>query len=123
MPVRSPLLLAVFACLAVAAPAAAAPPVTITPGVIDIEGRVSPPYGTAVYKFTDEYDAFGLRLSDGDVRTAVFDDDPTPAGVTYGWSGVTAAVSTTDGRAEMTLTTSMRLTPPAARPAHTNSAR
>src|SRR4051794_11100152 len=87
MPARSPLLLAVLAALALAAPAVAAPPVTITPDLINTDGKVSPPSGPAVHTFTDEYDAFGLRLSDGGVQTALFDDDNTTA-VVLAWSGV-----------------------------------
>jgi hypothetical protein len=56
MPVRSPLLLTVFACLAIAVPAAAAPPVSVTPDKVQLAD------GTIV---TTEYDAFGLIFSQG----------------------------------------------------------
>jgi hypothetical protein len=49
------------------------PPVTVTPGLTDTTGKISPAFGAAVYTFTDDYDAFGLRLSDGGVRTGLFD--------------------------------------------------
>jgi hypothetical protein len=58
MPVRSPLLLATFVTLAVAVPAAAAPPVNVTPASID----VLPQEGTII---TSEYDAKGLIFSNG----------------------------------------------------------
>jgi hypothetical protein len=75
MPVRSPLLLAVFACLATAVPAAAAPPVTITP---DTSGVAA---GSIV---TDEYDAFGLIFSQGTMFNRIDSGLATWTGSTNG---------------------------------------
>ena len=58
MLVRSPLLLATFVTLAAAVPAAAAPPVNVTPASID----VLPKEGTII---TTEYDSKGLIFSNG----------------------------------------------------------
>ena len=69
MPVRSSLLLAVFATLAIAVPAAAAPPVTVTPQ------SIGKPIGTVI---TTEYDAFGLLFGQG--RDQTLDGEPADAG-------------------------------------------
>src|SRR4051812_15467385 len=86
MPARSPLFLAVIAALALAAPAAAAPPVSVTVDSIDTTGKLSPADATATYRVVDDYDAFGLRFSEAGVGTAIFRDVAPPA--VNVWGGI-----------------------------------
>ncbi len=82
MPVRSSLLLAAFVTFSIAAPATAAPPVTVTPQSIDITGKL----GAVI---TSEYDPFGLRFSDAGANTTLFYDPPaTPSN---GWAASNGA--------------------------------
>ena len=80
MPVRSPLLLATFVTLALVVPAAAAPPVNVTPASI----AVLPKEGTII---TSEYDSLGLIFSNGE--PTMFN---TIDGNIQSWNGVTNGV-------------------------------
>jgi hypothetical protein len=87
MPVRSPLLLALFACLAFAAPAAAAPPVSVTVDSVPTTGKLSVANSPAAYRIESDYDALGLRFSDAGVGTAIFQDTAAPAINVWGGIG------------------------------------
>jgi hypothetical protein len=84
MPARFFLLLAALVTLVFAAPAAAAPPVTVTPDSIDTTGKLSQENQTAVYRVVSDYDAFGLRFSEAEVGTAIFLDSAAPARNVWG---------------------------------------
>jgi hypothetical protein len=95
MPVRSPALLTIFACLATAAPAAAAPPVTVTPDQVQLAD------GTVV---TTEYDAFGLHFSAGTLFSHIDSGLPTWLGTTdlVGEVNARIVIPGTGGRAAAT---------------------
>jgi len=87
MPARSPLLLALFACLAFAVPAAAAPPVSVTVDSVPTTGKLSVANSPAAYRIESDYDALGLRFSDAGVGTAIFQDTAAPSINVWGGIG------------------------------------
>jgi hypothetical protein len=76
MPAPFSLLLATIVTFLAAAPAFAAPPVTVTPDSIDIAGKVN-----NTTRFSTEYDAFGVWFTS---PTTIFSES-TPT--VYGWAG------------------------------------
>jgi hypothetical protein len=75
-----------FATLALAVPAAAAPPVSVTPDSIPTTGKLSVAEQGPAYRIVADYDAFGLRFSEAGVGTAIFLDAAEP-GVDV-WGGI-----------------------------------
>ena len=87
---RLPILTALI-LLVLAAPALAAPAVTVLPSSIDTTGKISTDGAAPVYVVRTDYDAFGVWFSDAGVNTAIINDVAAPEALI--WTGVNAANS------------------------------